>query len=84
MATLLATLRLNAGDMRGAAEASDLGHAVIPFHDECTALAIQALVAGGDRSAALAKFDDYERQAIARGEAIAPEVAKVRNDLLRT
>ena len=83
MATRLATLRLEAGDMRGASDASDLGHAVIPFHDECTALAIQALAAAGDRPAALAKYEDYERQAIARGEAIAPAVAKVRNDLLR-
>ena len=84
MATQLAGLRLEAGDMRGASEASDIGHAVIPFHDECTALAIQALAAAGDRPAALAKYDDYERQAIARGESVAPEVAKVRNDLLRT
>jgi DNA-binding SARP family transcriptional activator len=84
MATQLAALRLEAGDMRGASEASELGHAVIPFHDECTALAIQALAAAGDRPAALAKYDDYERQAMSRGEAIAPEVAKVRNDLLRT
>jgi DNA-binding SARP family transcriptional activator len=83
MATQLATLRLQAGDMRGASDASELGHAVIPFHDECTALAIQALAAAGNRPAALAKYDDYERQAMSRGEAIAPEVAKVRNDLLR-
>lgn len=84
MATKLAALRLEAGDMRGASEASDIGQAVIPFHDECTALAIQALAAAGDRPAALAKYEDYERQAIARGESVAPEVAKVRNDLLRT
>jgi len=83
LATRLATLRLEAGDLRGASEASDLGHAVIPFHDECTALAIQALAASGDRSSALAKCEDYERQAMARGEAVAPEVAKLRNDLLR-
>jgi hypothetical protein len=83
LATRLATFRLEAGDVRGAAEAADLGHAVIPFHDECTALSIEALAAGGDRAGALARFDDYERQAIARGESIAPEIAKLRNTLLR-
>jgi len=82
-ATRLAALRLEAGDLRGASEASELGQAVIPFHDECTALAIQALAASGDRTAALAKYEDYERQAIAQGESVAPEIAKLRNALLR-
>lgn len=83
LAAELARFRLAAGDLRGAAEAGDLGHSVIPFHDECTVLAIQALAGAGDRTAAIARYEDYERQAMARGEAIAPEVARVRNEMLR-
>jgi DNA-binding SARP family transcriptional activator len=84
LATHLARLRLAAGDLRGAAEAAEIGHTVIPFHDECTALAIEALAQGGDHPAARARYDDYERRAMTSGEPVAPEVARVRNHLLRT
>jgi two-component SAPR family response regulator len=83
LATRLARLRLGGGDLRGAAEAADIGQTVIPFHDECTALAIEALAQGGDQPAARARYHDYERRAIATGEPVAHEVARVRNALLR-
>ena len=83
MVTELATLRLQVGDVRGALSATDLGLRVIPLHDQLTELSIQAWIAGGDRRTALAVYEAYERATAARGEAVAEEIAHLRNELLR-
>jgi hypothetical protein len=79
----LANLRLQAGDVRGALAATDVGLQVIPLHDELTRLSMQAWITDGDRRRALAVYEAYERATAARGEAVAPEVAQLRNELLR-
>jgi hypothetical protein len=82
-AHLLATLRLEMGDVRGALAATEAGLRIIPLHDQLTELSMQALVAGGDRRSALAVYEAYERAVVARGEAVADEVALLRNELVR-
>ena len=84
MATELATLRLRNGDIRGALAATDVGLHVIPLHDQLTELSIQAWMASGERRTAIAVYEAYERATAARGEAVAPEIARLRNELLRT
>ncbi|MDP9389087.1 MAG: bacterial transcriptional activator domain-containing protein [Actinomycetota bacterium] len=83
MATELATLRLQSGDIRGALAATDVGLRVIPLHDQLTELSMQAWIACGERRTALSVYEAYERATAARGEAIAPEIARLRNELLR-
>ncbi|MDP9387049.1 MAG: bacterial transcriptional activator domain-containing protein [Actinomycetota bacterium] len=83
MATELTTLRLQAGDIRGALAATDVGLHVIPLHDQLTELSIQAWIASGERRTALSVYEAYERATAARGEAVAPEIARLRNELLR-
>jgi DNA-binding SARP family transcriptional activator len=83
MVTELATLRLKAGDVRGALEATDAGLRVIPLHDQLIELSMRAWMAVGDRNAALAVYESYERATAARGEEVAAEIADLRNQLLR-
>jgi DNA-binding SARP family transcriptional activator len=83
MVTELATLRLKAGDVRGALEATDAGLRVIPLHDQLIELSMQAWITVGDRNAALAVYESYERATAARGEEVAAEIAELRNRLLR-
>ena len=52
VATDLATLRLQAGDIRGALDATDVGLRVIPSHDQLIELSIRAWMANGDRRTA--------------------------------
>ncbi|HVF74818.1 MAG TPA: bacterial transcriptional activator domain-containing protein [Acidimicrobiales bacterium] len=79
----LAQLRLQAGDMRGAVEAAGVGLRVIPLHEQLTELSMQAWTASGERRRALDVYEAYERAVAARGEEVAPEIARLRNELLR-
>ena len=79
----LASLRLQAGDVRGTLAATDVGLAVIPLHDQLTELSMQAWMASGDRRTALAVYEAYERATAARGESVAAEIAHLRNELMR-
>ncbi|MBW3642291.1 MAG: bacterial transcriptional activator domain-containing protein [Actinobacteria bacterium] len=83
MATELTTLRLQGGDIRGALAATDVGLRVIPLHDQLTELSMQAWIASGERRTALSVYEAYERATAARGEAVCPEIARLRNELLR-
>lgn len=79
----LAQLRLQAGDMRGAVAAASVGLRVIPLHEQLTELSMQAWTASGERRRALDVYEAYERAVAARGEEVAPEIARLRNELLR-
>lgn len=83
MSTELASLRLQTGDIRGSLAAAGVGLQVIPLHDQLTELSMQAWIASGERRTALSIYEAYERATAARGEAVAPEIARLRNELLR-
>ncbi len=84
IATELAAQRLKAGQTDTAIEATTVGLEVIPNNEELIRLRMQACIDGGDRRAALNVYEKYVGATTARGESIGPEIAALRNELLRT
>jgi hypothetical protein len=83
LATDLAALYFQAGDVGGALEATEVGLRVIPGHEELTRLKIQACIEAGDRAGALVVYEEYERTVMGNDEMVHPAIAKLRDELLK-
>ena len=84
LATRLAELRLEAGQTDAVIDAATAGERVIPGNNKLVRLRMQACIDSGDRRGALVVYEKYAAAAAQRGDSIAPEIADLRNDLLRT
>jgi hypothetical protein len=80
----LAALRLKLGQPARAVEATAAGLKVIDHGDELTRLQIEAHLAAGDRQEAWIVYEEYERVTTGRGEDIDPDIAELRNQMMRS
>lgn len=83
LASLLAELRLQDGQTDDAIEATSTGLLVIPGNEALIGLGMRACVDGGDRSAAKRMYHNYAAVVSARGESVGPQLAAIRDELLR-